>query len=198
MSDAIVGVLENYKSWLGEPSSIVYPERGYPDLLPKFYLLEYSRENYSTVCTVGASQEIIPGSQGKFDGLAVAYEYLAHSSKPYEQVMRDLLLRIAGYPYLVKQFIYSGQAIPIGENLAGVDGLNHVYLTFPYEDDDQIYTKSPKGQIGLDDRLIMVLWGIPIFEKEARMLRKVGAEEFDRLLGRERIPFHNLERAALS
>lgn len=108
--------------------------------------------------------------------------------------MQDVLLKLARYPYISGHFLYSGMAVPFGEDISGVTGLNHLYITFPYRDDPDVYTNSPRGEMRVADRLVFVFWAIPIFEDEAQLLNRLGAEHFDRLLGEQSLSAHQLNR----
>jgi hypothetical protein len=195
---SMIIVLQNYRSWLGEPESIDQPIARYPELSPDFSILTYPKNEYYALCTAGGSQSIIPMSKGRFgDDRGVAYEYILHSDLKNLNASRDLLLRICSYPYLIQKFIYSGDTFPIGDDFCSIPRLNYIYLTFPYEEDISVYSESPKGQIMMQDRLIQTFWAIPIFEEEAKLLKKIGPTKFDELLGNSDFQAYNLHRRPL-
>lgn len=185
----------NYKAWLGEPREIFQPQEKYSELSKHFSVLVYERGDHLLLCSFGASETSIPGSSKAFNlPGGSSHEYLLHARQQDLEEMRDLLHKVACYPYISNRFVYSGMAIPIGDDIAGKPTLNHVYITYPYQDDPNIYTESPSGEIPLGDRLIFVFWIIPVFQQEIELLKRVGAEEFDRLLGESEIKAFDLDR----
>jgi Suppressor of fused protein (SUFU) len=197
MDDTIEIVLENYRDWLGIKPMIYQVLENFGVHSAHFSILTYQKETYQLLCTAGASKTDIPKSKGKFGKRkSCAYEYLIHCGSENLMDFHEILLKVSNYPYLVNEFVYSGSVIPFGENILNSQ-MNYLYLTDPYEDDAEIYSKFPDGQMILPNKVIQTLWIIPIYSSEADEIKKYGAEHFDSLLGKSIKDFGNLHRKSL-
>lgn len=192
-------VFDNYMQWKGTPIDIARPDGQPPHVSPTFRVLEYDAGAYHVFCTAGASHEIIPQSARRFrNPRGVRYEYLMHGLPDARREVQNALLMIAGYPFMQEFMYYAGCIIPTGGPLFRGSEMEYLYFTYPYEDDPNVFTPAPRGQIEREDALIQTLWVFPIHRSEARYVEQSGADAFEKLLGAGDFHAYDVTRPALA
>jgi hypothetical protein len=183
-------VLERYLRWKGAPEHLIRVgpaaevDGGLRLLSRQFAVLVYPHNPlFTTYCTLGGSYRPIPNSQRSFaDRRGVRYEYILHATPEHEAEVCDLLALIAEHPHRQGVEIGPGYVLPIGEPVTRTSGMEYLYFTYPYLDDERLYEGDPHGQIERRDMLLQWLWVFPIYLSEFSYIKSVGAEAFEDLL----------------
>jgi hypothetical protein len=197
MDDTIEIVLENYRDWLGNKPMIFQSDKLHQFHSSHFSILSYEKENHFLLCTAGASKTDIPNSKGKFGARkSCAYEYMIHAQKESIIDFHEILFKVSLYPHITRQFLMSGDVVLFDEKFSDSQ-MKMAYLTYPYQDDDQIYSRFPNGQLILPKKIIQTLWVVPIYSSEANFIRESGAEKFDEILGKNHKELSSLNRKNL-
>jgi hypothetical protein len=197
--DPSVFVFENYLKWKGVPLNASRVTAAQEHLSRHFAVLEYrGSDEFQVFATLGASYEVIPGSQESFgDRRGVRYEYLLHAPARYADEISGLMLLVAQYPFSAQVEYQPGYVLPIGEPVVSGSGMEFLYLTYPYVDDVRMLEGRPWGQIERGKYLIQTLWAIPIYRSEVSFLRRHGPDVFEEHINRrhaERYDAFDFER----
>jgi hypothetical protein len=184
--DPSVFVFDNYLKWKGVPLNATRLTQQQEHLSRHFAVLEFSGSaEFQVFATLGASYKVIPGSQDSFgDRRGVRYEYLLHAPAHYSDEISSLMLLVADYPFSAQVEYQPGYVLPIGEPIVGGVGMEFLYFTYPYLDDQRMLAGSPWGQIERGKYLIQTLWIMPIYRSEVSFLRRNGPDAFEEHVNR--------------
>ena len=179
--DPSVFVFENYLKWKGVPLNATRTTTPQEHLSPHFSVLEYpGTDEFHVFATLGASYSVIPKSAASFDDRrGVRYEYLLHAAASYADDVSSLMLLVAQYPFKAQEEYQPGYILPIGEPVLPDSGMEFLYFTYPYLDDDRMEQESPWGQIERGKYLIQTLWVFPLYLSEVNFVRRNGPEAFE-------------------
>lgn len=179
--DPTVFVFDNYLRWKGVPRGGARPADEQVGLSPHFTVLSYpGGPGFQVYATMGASYTIIPGSLQSFDGeYGIRYEYVMHAEPRYEDEVADLLFKVAQFPFRAQTEVQPGYILPLGEPIIEGSGMEFLYYTYPYLDDQRMSEPQPWGQIEQGKYLIHMLWVLPIYRSEVSYIRHHGPEAFE-------------------
>ncbi|GAB4210689.1 MAG: hypothetical protein OHK0022_44160 [Roseiflexaceae bacterium] len=175
-------VFDNYVRWKGLPADAIRLEDRIEHLSPYFSVLEYPAEHrFAAYCTLGASYQIIPGSQQSFgDPRGVRHEYILHAIPDHAETVMELLIMVSEYPFKHDREVGPGFVLPIGEPVVEGSHMEYLYFSYPFMDEPDIY-HNPRGQIDREDVLVQTLWVFPIYKSEVDFIRERGPEAFEEL-----------------
>lgn len=179
--DPSVFVFENYLKWKGVPHGAARPLDEQVGLSPHFSVLNYpGGPGFGVYATMGASYTPIPGSMQSFDnGFGVRYEYLLHAEQRYEDEVAELLFKVAQFPFRAQIEVQPGYILPLGEPIIEGSGVEFLYYSYPYLDDQRLNEAAPWGQIERGKYLIHMLWLLPIYRSEVSYIRRHGPDAFE-------------------
>jgi hypothetical protein len=206
--DPAATVFEHYLRWKGPPQHLVRqppPADVPPEALlvsPWFSVLAY-RQNplYQTYCTLGASYRSIPHSAASTgDARGIRHEYIMHAPEHHEAAICELLLLVSEYPQLHEREIGVGFVVPIGEPVVVGSGMEYLYCSLPFLDDQRLYQADAFSRIDRPEGLIQLVWLVPIYRSEYQHLRTIGSIAFEEWLfehHRQRYDAYEFDRLPL-
>ena len=198
--------------WLGERVHRVELHGRHPWVDEQFSLLGYASKTQNPLFERGASRPLawvsngasrfmVPGSDRAFrDMSGVRYEYLIHGYPQDAERLAHLLLHLAHWPYVNQRCLNAGQVVTFDTLNFNEPGwaFDSVYITYPYEDDHQVYG-DPDGQLHVMNLRFQVMWVIPLHPAERAFIEadEANVDVFEERLSTARPNFGDLARPSV-
>jgi hypothetical protein len=114
-------------------------------------------------------------------------ELLAHSQPRWAQLMAEVLLDLAQYPWATGRCLFWSQVVPLGRPVSPGSALDGLFLTMPFFDADDVTFRA-------GDRRVDLVLVVPVASSEMALFKRSGTDDLEAVL--QRVNIADLERRA--
>lgn len=165
-------VLAHLTRVFGQPSQVVKAKGG----VEVWMWLDPEDTQSGWLCTVGMSQkeQTVPSGQGCLSK-EPRTELFCYCQPDHAEVLANILLDLARYPFEKKTFLFWWQTVSLGRALLPGSSVRGIFLSMPPFDLNEV-TFSIQG------RRIDLVWVVPVTQSEMDLFASRGAEALERAL----------------